>query len=208
MKRLLLLFALATPVYAENGIDPKTAEFCMKASDFAGCVETMKRGIAPKQTRDAEEGLRTWIRDTGTVVKMRTNTVKARKLGHPEYGRYISFIYTRGPITGSFYNIWTGQYYNNLPAKSWTTEADCQDYTANWEGDGGGWIDVKDPDKYVGSQLMDSVREINSVLREFCPQMDRLVEEAKERDRLNPPVEKKNSNSRGGRGVWDDDILD
>ena len=55
---------------------------------------------------------------------------------------------------------------------------------------------------------MDPVREINSVLREFCPQMDRLVEEAKERDRLNPPVEKEKSNSRSGRGGWDDDILD
>ena len=47
---------------------------------------------------------------------------------------------------------------------------------------------------------MDPVREINSVLQGFCPQMDRLVEEAKERDRLNPPVEKKETSSNRNSG--------
>ena len=64
----------------------------------------------------------------------------------------------------------------------------------------GGWIDVKNPDIYVGGHLMDPVREINSVLREFCPQMDRLVAEAKERDRLNPPVVKQKMSSRQTSG--------
>ena len=45
MKRFFLaplLLFLAAPVQAE--IDKKTAEFCMKAADFAGCVQTMQGG--------------------------------------------------------------------------------------------------------------------------------------------------------------------
>ena len=43
MKRLLLplLAALALPTAVNANVDPKIAEFCMKAADFSGCVETM-----------------------------------------------------------------------------------------------------------------------------------------------------------------------
>ena len=47
MKRLLLvpflmtLVSCSNPVVVDEQIDRKTAEFCMKASDFAGCVQTM-----------------------------------------------------------------------------------------------------------------------------------------------------------------------
>ena len=45
MKRLILslLAALALPTAVNAEIDKETAEFCLNASDFAGCVETMKR---------------------------------------------------------------------------------------------------------------------------------------------------------------------
>ena len=43
MKRLLLplLAAIALPTNVNANVDPKIAEFCMKAADFSGCVETM-----------------------------------------------------------------------------------------------------------------------------------------------------------------------
>ena len=43
MKRLLLplLAAIALPTAVNAEIDKKTAEFCLKAADFAGCVKTM-----------------------------------------------------------------------------------------------------------------------------------------------------------------------
>ena len=47
MKRLLfpLIAALALPTAVNAEIDKETAKFCLKAADFAGCVETMQRGL-------------------------------------------------------------------------------------------------------------------------------------------------------------------
>ena len=196
MKRFLLplLAALALPTSCSNvevsdktvnaEIDKETADFCLKASDFAGCVETMKRGLDTKRMNDVEDGLRTWTRDTGTKVRMRTKSVKAVQLGKP-YGRYLEWFYTRGVIEGSFYNWLIDRTTNNIPARSWKVEADCIDYTVNWQADSGGWMNVRNPDQYVGNQIMDPAREAKNVLDEFCPQMDRLVSEAIERDKIN-----------------------
>ena len=38
---LLASIALPTAVNANANVDPKIAEFCLKAADFAGCVKTM-----------------------------------------------------------------------------------------------------------------------------------------------------------------------
>ena len=73
-------------------VDPKIAEFCMKATDFAGCVQTMTGGIPPKQTKHVEDGLRTWTRDDGSIVRMRTNAVMAIQ-NRGKYGRYIEYRY-------------------------------------------------------------------------------------------------------------------
>ena len=90
MKRFLLpifvAFALPNAVNAE--IDKETAEFCLKATDFAGCVETMKRGLDPMRKQDVEDGLRTWTRDTGVIVRMRVDTVEAINPKRSDYGRY------------------------------------------------------------------------------------------------------------------------
>ena len=66
--------ALALPVSAEVVVS-KDAEFCMKAADFAGCVETMTRGVSGKQKKDVEEVLRAWARDIGQIVRRRISTV-------------------------------------------------------------------------------------------------------------------------------------
>ena len=78
LKRLLLLLPLlAASAPSAAAVDQKIAEFCMKATDFAGCVQTMTGGLQPKQAKDVEDGLRTWTRDDGTIVRMRTNAVMA-----------------------------------------------------------------------------------------------------------------------------------
>ena len=43
MKCLLLplLAVIALPTAVNANVDPKVAEFCLKAADFAGCVKTM-----------------------------------------------------------------------------------------------------------------------------------------------------------------------
>ena len=62
-------------------------------------------------------------------------------------------------------------------------EVDCEENTANWVGQLGGWWKLKGPkptrrdaDAVTATEIMD----------EFCPQMNRLVAEAKEREILNP----------------------
>ena len=81
----------------------------------------------------------------------------------------------------------------------------CDEFTANWDNDGFGWTKVKDISyllkpraRYGGQSAYEPAREAQAVLREFCPQMDKLVLEAKERDRINGIEEAKNKSSSGG----------
>ena len=54
VKRFLIpsLAAFALPAAVNAEIDKETAEFCLKATDFAGCVETMKRGLDSIRLKD------------------------------------------------------------------------------------------------------------------------------------------------------------
>ena len=173
MKRLLfpLLAAIALPIAVNAEIDEETAKFCLKATDFAGCVETItKDKIPPFQKQAAEEGLRTWTRDSGVIVRMRTSDIKAVNLKEKGYGRYLSWIYFRSGDDG------TGGWNNNV-------KADCIDYTAKTRGR---WKDLNDLEKYrkKSAWVYNSRKEWKLVMDEFCPQMDKLVSEAKERDRI------------------------
>ena len=38
--------AASCPAPSSAAVDPKIAEFCMKATDFSGCVQTMTGGLA------------------------------------------------------------------------------------------------------------------------------------------------------------------
>ena len=163
MKRLLLLLSLlvaAAP--STSAVDPKIAEFCMKATDFAGCVQTMTGGLPPKQTKDVEDGLRTWTRDDGTIIRMRVESVKALSK-NGIYGRYLKYQYGL-----------EDRHYNNM----WGVQADCQDYTANWDQDNAGWFKVDDPDMYLKpgekSYKFNSTTEAKAVLDEFCQIIDTL----------------------------------
>jgi len=164
VRRLLTALAVvsAGSAVAQGQVDPKIAEFCLKATDFAGCVQTMTGGLPPKQQKDAEEGLRTWTRDDGTIIRFRPTTVVALK-HEGKYGRYLEYQYGL-----------EDNFYNNM----WGVQADCVDYTANWDQDNAGWFKVKDPSMYLrpgeNSMKFNSVKEAKAVLDEFCPIIETL----------------------------------
>ena len=163
MKRLLLLLPLLVATAPSSAaVDPKIAEFCMKATDFAGCVQTMTGGLPPKQAKDVDEGLRTWTRDDGTIIRMRVDSVKAISL-KGSFGRYLKYQYG---LENKNYNA------------MWGVQADCQDYTANWDKDFAGWQEVGDPDMYLkpgkNSNQYNAAREAKAVLDEFCPIINEL----------------------------------
>ena len=62
----------------------------------------------------------------------------------------------------------------------WEVTVDCQEYTADWRGDMQGWRKLKGAKK--DTQI--STDMAVEIVDEYCPQMNRLVTEAKERDRL------------------------
>lgn len=164
MRRLLVTLAAlsAGTALAQGKVDPKIAEFCMKATDFAGCVQTMTGGLPPKQKTDVEEGLRTWTRDDGTIVRFRVDSVTALK-HEGTYGRYLEFRYgLERKNSGSM----------------WGVQADCKDYTANWDQDSEGWKRLNDPSMYLRpgepSSMNQPAREAKAVLDEFCPIIDTL----------------------------------
>ena len=68
-KHLILLPLLVATAPTEAAVDPKIAEFCIKATDIAGCVQNMTGGLPSKQAKDVEDGLRTWTHDDGTIVR-------------------------------------------------------------------------------------------------------------------------------------------
>ena len=155
MKRLLLLLlaALAVPTAVNANVDPKVAEMCMKAVDFQGCVTAM----TGKKPNEYGEGTREFVRKDGSLSLFNPLALRAIEV-RGEYGRYIKYRYFR--IT-------------NKGAKQWTADADCEDYTANWIGDKEkGW-------RNLNTHKAESSIEAKNILDEFCPQMDRLVEEAK-----------------------------
>ena len=201
LKRFLLplIAALALPTACSNNevsdktvnakIDKATAEFCMKASDFAGCVETLTRGLDKKRLKDVDQELRTWTRDDGRIIRMRVNSLSAKK-ERGSYGRYLEYVYSIETKNGG---------------ATWGVQADCKDYTANWDQDNYGWYQVSKPEEYLKpgkeKSMYSPALEAKEVLDEFCPQMDKLVLEAKERDRINGIEEANNKTSSSGLKV-------
>jgi hypothetical protein len=92
VRRLLIAAAVLLGGPAMAQVDPKITETCMRAQDFAGCVQTLSGGLPPKQQKDAEEGLRTWTREDGTIIRMRKASVVALK-NKDGYGRYLEYTY-------------------------------------------------------------------------------------------------------------------
>ena len=93
---------------------------------------------------------------------MRVDSVKALSK-NGSYGRYLKYQY----------GLQSNQY-NSM----WGVQADCQDYTSNWDQDNAGWFKVDDPDMYLTpgekSYKFNSTTEAKAVLDEFCPLIDTL----------------------------------
>ena len=158
MRKLLipLLSAIALPTAVNADIDSKEAEFCLEAADFAGCFKAMTIN------KPIEEGevTRKMIRNDGSLTLFNPEALLAKKI-NGEYGRYITFRYFR-QVKGRKYER--------------TVEADCQDYTANWENDDRGWLNLRSK-KWSRKE---ATQEVKNILDEFCPQMDQLVKTMKE----------------------------
>ena len=78
-----------------------------------------------------------------------------------DWGRYIKYRYIRNHPAGS---------------SEWRVDADCFDYTADWQGDNRGWRNLKK------GHYKEAYKEALDILDEFCPQMDKLVQDAKKNE--------------------------
>ena len=55
-------------------------------------------------------------------------------------------------------------------SRTWKVQADCVDFTADWEGDDQGWRKLRST-----SLKEDSSKEAVGILEEFCPRMAELL---------------------------------
>ncbi len=147
---LLLFLTFSNSLNAE--IDPKVHDICKSVKDYKGCVE-----LRTKNKVDSES--RQWVRKDGSLSVFNPAALLAIKV-KGEYGRYITFRYFRDK-KGRKYEM--------------TVEADCQDYTANWKDDGRGWLNLRSK-KW---SRLEPPQEAKKILDEFCPQMTKLVKDAK-----------------------------
>ncbi len=59
-------------------------------------------------------------------------------------------------------------------SRNWKVQADCEEFTADWEGDNQGWRKLRSQ-----SLKKDSSKEAFEILEEFCPRMAELVDAAR-----------------------------
>ena len=112
-------------------------------------------GLTPYQ--DLANEIRVWNRSDGTIVRL--NSIKAittSSIGE-DYGRFLK---------------WNYSVERTSTTTSWTVVGDCKSFSADWDDDGEGFIDLRRPND-------NSSKEARSVLDDFCPQMNRLIDEAK-----------------------------
>ena len=101
---------------------------------------------------------RVYDRKVGSVL-FNPMALTAKKV-RGDWGRYIEYRYFRNHPAGS---------------SEWHVDADCIDYTADWRGDSRGWLKLK-------SNQSEIRKEAKKILDEFCPQMDKLVQDAKKNE--------------------------
>ena len=70
-----------------------------------------------------------------------------------------------------------------MRSREWVVEVDCEDYTVNHVGDGGGWISFN-------RRLSEEGKTAKAIADEFCPQMDNLVLNAEKLiEKIEPKLE-------------------
>ena len=93
-----------------------------------------------------------------------------------KYGRYIEYRYS---LEERYINMKTQVW-------DWLVQADCEDYTANWDKDSDGWYKVRDPDMYLRpgrfemKEKYPSAKEAKTVLDEFCPKIESIPKSGRE----------------------------
>jgi hypothetical protein len=167
MRRLLipLLAALALPAAVNAEADPKVHKLCLPAADYEGCIKVQtnetRSYTSDKSVKSIQYDTRELPRNdkSNTIVLFNPGTVIARNF-NSEWGRHISYRYVlkRGNKSLEI-----------------DVDADCFNYKVDWKGDETPWFDVR------GSRRK-SHKEAKSILDEFCPQINRLVKEAKARN--------------------------
>jgi len=156
MKRFLFLaltVGLIAPTPLKAEISQEVHNACKDVKDYKGCVEmrSSKANQYAKGTRVLEgiEGNLKYLFNPSTVVARQVNG---------EWGRYIN--YREYETKDSKWSKDNHEY---------AYDADCKDYKVNDRTDGEPWFYLKDTNR----------KDITEILDEFCPQMDRLVKEAK-----------------------------
>ena len=144
---------------ADNKVNSRLGELFSKGVLLIGGILSI--GLIYKVTYKIEASgtrVETFYTEEEDVFRVFSpKTVVASKIKN-KWGRYLKYRY-----------YWKHQSYE------WTVHADCQDYTADWQDDGKPWIKLK---RKKASNTFD-VYDAKTILDEFCPQMDRLVKEAK-----------------------------
>ena len=90
-----------------------------------------------KKLKDVDDGLRTWTRDTGEIIRLRESAVKA-KMVDGLYGDFLTLVYSLERKTKK--------------GKTIKVLASCSEYSSDWSGEGEGWFQVKNPDEYLGKR--------------------------------------------------------
>ena len=185
MKRFLLplLAALALPTACSNSdVSNEIHKRCKDVKDYVGCVQIMG---GQKKENEYGEGTRKFIRKDGNYVLFNPLAVRAME-EKSEYGRYLSYRYIK---------------VNPESSVAWTVEADCEEYTADWDKDKKGWVNIKNPSKRLDAWYFEASKEAVDILDEFCPQMDSLVKETKSgKEFYRYPISTSRNTSGGGGG--------
>ncbi len=171
----LNLLLAAAPVYAD--ISKSNAKGCLQSNNASACLISSNIIVQNRQTESRDHGIRIWTRDDASVIMLKTSNINAIKR-KGSYGRYLEWIYTRSGTPTS-------------NGSTWRVQGDCKEFTANWDQDKEGWRNLSNLEyllkprakwgKWKAAALYEPAKEAQSLLKEFCPRMDQLVEQAKSR---------------------------
>jgi hypothetical protein len=181
-------------------VPPEIHKLCLDAKDYQGCVSAQTTQLAgPNEKRRWERDSGEVIIFDPTSVK--AIQVRGQWGRYIEY-RYTYRGYQEGSTAYSSPGVQmpstaTTSVYGNtayttitpgatigafsIPgraggqvSRAWKVQADCTEFTADWEGDDQGWRKLR-----AASLKEDSSKEALKILEEFCPKMPELVDAAK-----------------------------
>ena len=192
---VILVAQSAAPV-----VSPEIHKLCLDAKDYQGCVnaQTSKSADPNGKRRWERDSGELVVFDPLSVKAIQARGQWGRYI---EY-RYVYRGYQQGssgysspgvqmPSTATTSVYGNTAYTTITPgatvgafsipgraggpvSRTWKVQADCVDFTADWEGDDQGWRKLR-----ATSLKEDSSKEAVGILEEFCPRMAELVDAAK-----------------------------